>query len=182
MSLRASLKDNRLFRIIRQILSSENPNSTFISEFGRLPGYGEDPFQKKLHLLMMYLSSRRDNPLNLKAESYSSPAVDYHIMRFLLRFGVIRTGDKETEKLLRNRQLIDRENEQMIRRAGVDIVKALISLTGLSPFTVDQFLFSFRHLCNDERTGPDCKRCPVATECNRDVTMFQPLVSSMTWY
>lgn len=179
--LRSYLKGESLSKIINRVRQRSDLNQGFLEEFGQIPGYYEDPFCKKLHLLMMYLSARTDNPLKLSLESIQTPAVDYHIMRFLLRFGVIFITDKEMATLLSRRQLISGDQEQKVRETAVKAVAYLTALTGLPAYTVDQLLFAFRKFCNDLPAGPECGVCPAAAVCARRVTLFQPLVRS-DWY
>jgi hypothetical protein len=180
--LRRSLHPSGLKPLREKIRTSTERSRAFWQSFGRLPGYCEDPHLKKLNLLYMYLSARADNPLQLDSKAISTVAVDYHIMRFLLRFGLLQVNEPLlTEHLSRRREVHD-EEEKAIRAAAVQAVAALLELTDASPFVVDQILFSFRQLCNDSAAGPDCDGCPVNRECLRERDLFQPLVRSRTWY
>jgi hypothetical protein len=181
--LRRSLHPSGLKPLREKIRASCNKSQAFRESFGNLPGYCEDPHLKKLNLLYMYLSGRAaDNPLQLDARAIATVAVDYHIMRFLLRFGVLQINDSCLTKRLCNRTESDDEEEKAIRAAAVKVVASLLKLTNASPFAVDQFLFSFRQLCNDSAAGPDCDCCPIKHDCAQAKELFQPLLRARTWY
>jgi len=154
----------------------------FVERFRAIPGYGDDPYRKKLHLLFMYLTARSDSPLGLSDRSLNAPAVDYHIQRLLLRAGMIVVQNGALHTQLTERRLGRFEDEDQIRATAYEVVRYLIAESGAPSFSVDQLLFNARTYCGEDLGRLDCNACWLNQECRRDVAMFQPLSIGRAWY
>jgi hypothetical protein len=147
---------------------------TFLRLAGRVPGYREDPLQKKLQLLAVILENRPEHFLRVTDPQSYRPIVDYHLMRSALRTGLVTVTRPELRLLLERRELVTEAVEHQIRQAVFDAINRLVKESGVSMAAIDYFFFTNRTRC-PEMTEPQCKTCPVNQVCARHVHLFQPV-------
>ncbi len=161
--------------------TSSEPLGTFLSALSEVPGYGEDPLEKKSNLLALILSRRPERFLELSQGSGVAPIVDYHIMRTMLRTGCVRIDDPKALETLVARGWISEADEAAIRVGAHDAIEALCAAAELTVGQVDGFLFSLgRRVCT-EVEPPDCARCPADGVCAHRTDLFQPILRT-TYY
>jgi len=154
--------------------SSPRPLATFLQTAGRLPGYREDPLQKKLLLLAIALENRPEKFLRVTDTENWRPIIDYHLQRSALRTGLVEVVDAETTRRLRERQTVPASTEEAIRRTTYDAVEEVRRASGASIAAIDYFFFTNRTRC-PEMDPPDCPACPVRSFCAKQVDLFQPV-------
>jgi len=160
--------------LIRQLAAETHPLRALLEILSHIPGYAEDPLQKKAMLLAITLENRPEHFLPVSDPESAVPIIDYHLQRSALRSGLIRVEDPALRARLEARELIGAEEEEAIRQATYQAVEQLITLSGLSAAAVDWFFFQNRTGC-PETTLPDCAQCPVRAICARDTALFQPV-------
>ncbi len=130
--------------------------------FARLKEVGayKDEEEKKSRLLTMFLSQigavSFDDPENLQCP------VDYHIVRVLLRTGIIDlSGAPELKDKLTSQSSCTKEEDNGIRRSANQAIKELSKLSGLSMFDLNHLFWSLgRMYCfrDKDKLGviPEC--------------------------
>jgi hypothetical protein len=150
------------------------PLAAFLSDAGEVPGYAEDPLQKKLMLLAIILENRPEGFLRVSDPDSAVPIIDYHLQRSALRTGLVRVDDPELAAQLERRERVDDETEAEIRQATFDAISQLVDASGLSVAAIDWFFFTNRTRC-PEMSEPNCAACPVQPVCARLTGLFQPV-------
>jgi hypothetical protein len=149
----------------------------FLSFTAIIPGYKEDPIQKKGLLLAMALNNRPEQFLKVKDTERWRPIVDYHLMRVSLRLGFIKLT-KRDEAAICAREWVDADTELGIRLATHAAVMLLIALSGRPMSQIDVLLWMARRYCPEMKT-PDCAKCVFISVCEKKVNRFQPVFR--TW-
>jgi hypothetical protein len=111
------------------------------------------------------------------------PAIDYHLLRHVLRQGILRPHPTITEKLVRSLPLDSHEAHEL-RRTALSALVELSELTGISGEVIDNKYWLNRVNCTDD--DPVCldavqrERCPFLDACARATAFALPL--EMTRY
>ncbi len=167
-------RNTRPADLLRQLAAEDSPLRALLMILSHIPGYAEDPLQKKAMLLAITLENRPEHFLPISDPDSAIPIIDYHLQRSALRAGLIRVEDPDLRAKLEARELISADEESIIRQATYDAVEQLIARSGLSAAAVDWFFFQNRTGC-PEMTLPDCAKCPVRDICAQDTALFQPV-------
>ena len=163
-----------LQNIVDTANATTTPIKTFLELAGKIPGYREDPLQKKLHLLAVILTERPEQFLKKADPEHLKPIIDYHLMRSALRTGLIHVTNPELQQKLVQRKWVSEGEELIIRQATYDAVVQLCERSGLSIAAIDYFFFSNRTRCPEMAT-PRCETCPVNQICEKKINLFQPV-------
>lgn len=155
------------------------PFQFFRDRVGHIPGYAEDPLEKKLSLLAIILKNRPEHFLDI-ANGDLIPIVDYHIQRTFLRTGMVEVGPGELRTRISERRLLSDEEEALIRQQVHAAVRELSGVSGRDIAALDWFFFSLRRKCY-EMEAPDCGSCGVDGVCAHHVELFQPVLRT-TYY
>ncbi len=166
--------------IVEQASAARRPLATFFDLLDRLGGYKEDPLRKKSALLALILRQRPEGFLRVADGEDVPPVVDYHVQRGCLRMGLVRVEDDALRRRLVGRELLDGEDEWVVRVACFEAIGALQEASGRSMGAVDWFFFQNRRRC-PEMTEPECRRCGVDPVCAHHKALFQP-VRRTTFY
>ncbi|MCK6570562.1 PfkB family carbohydrate kinase [Myxococcota bacterium] len=151
------------------------PARALLRRLATLPGYAEDPYQKKAVLLLMILSRRPERFLTLLDPETLSPVVDYHLMRGCLRTGCVAVDDPGLRARLEARAWVSAAEEDDVREACWHALRALDTATGLGVAAIDGYFFTLgRRGCGEERP-PECEACELSPVCGRHTAMFQPV-------
>jgi hypothetical protein len=159
---------------LRRVQAAPKPLFALLEILAEIPGYAEDPLQKKAMLLAIVLENRPERFLRVTDPESAVPIIDYHLQRSALRTGLVRVDDPSLRRKLVAREVLSRTEEELIRAATYDAVGRLMARTGLSAAAVDWFFFQNRTRC-PETTEPDCPACPVQAICARETQLFQPV-------
>lgn len=154
--------------------ASEQVLATFLELVGQVPGYREDPMQKKLMLLAVMLENRPEGFLRVNDPDAAVPIIDYHLQRSALRTGLVQVHDDDLRKRLLARAEVSASDEQAIREATYQAIETLVKQSGLSVAAIDYFFFTNRTRC-PEMTAPQCEVCPVNDICAHETELFQPI-------
>ena len=160
--------------VLRRANADPKPLQTLLTTLAEIPGYAEDPLQKKAMLLAIVLENRPERFLRVADPESAVPIIDYHLQRSALRTGLVRVEDPDLRRKLVAREVLSWTEEELIRAATYDAVGRLMARTGLSAAAVDWFFFQNRTRC-PETTEPDCPACPVQAICARETQLFQPV-------
>ena len=160
--------------VLRRAQAAPKPLFALLEILAEIPGYAEDPLQKKAMLLAIVLENRPERFLAATDPESAVPIIDYHLQRSALRTGLVRVEDPALRRKLVARELLSQTEEELIRAATYDAVGRLMARTGLSAAAVDWFFFQNRTRC-PETTEPDCPACPVQAICARETKLFQPV-------
>jgi len=160
--------------------ASTHPLKTFLDALREIPGYKEDPLQKKAMLLAIILENRPEHFLNVTDPESAVPIIDYHLQRSALRTGLVRVDDPALRQKIEARAEVTPADEQDIRQATYDAIQQLVELSGLSVAAVDYFFFMNRTKC-PEMTEPKCPECPVRSICKKETTLFQPVIRTTSY-
>ena len=160
--------------IIGCLNKTKYPVKNFTKIMSRISGYKEDPYLKKLMLLIIVLKNRPENFLKIKDISHLKPIVDYHIQRSCLRTGIVVVSDSTLRMKLVKRQRIKANEELLIRSKAYKAIKLLSRLSGRGIDVIDFFFFMNRKNC-PEMTKPVCETCGIYKTCARYVELFQPI-------
>ncbi len=158
---------------------TDRPLTALLHLLDHVGGYREDPLRKKSALLAIILRQRPERWLREVEGDDSPPIVDYHIQRTCLRTGMVVVDETLRERLT-GRFIVEEDDEVAVRRAAYSAVAQLSEISGKPMGAVDWFLFQMRHRC-PEMTEPECRLCPAAAACARDIDLFQP-VRRTTFY
>ncbi|MDP3735473.1 MAG: queuosine salvage family protein [bacterium] len=152
--------------------------------FSWVPGFWEDPLQKKIGLFAMEMISRPERFLVPAEREDLRPIIDYHIMRVCLRSGMVLLA-----KVLRTansaRLFVTATIEEAIRRATYQAVHTLATivrarlprLRRVMAF-VDHALWRARSYC-PELVEPNCPSCDFRVACRKDTSLFQPVFRTL---
>jgi sugar/nucleoside kinase (ribokinase family) len=151
-----------------------HPRRTFLEKLDHIGGYKDDPLRKKSALLAMILAQRPEHFLHLRVEDTSPPIIDYHLMRSCLRIGLLDILDESLEGKLRDRKLVQADEEWAVRHAAYRAIMQVTEQSRKSMGAVDWFFFNARRRC-PEMTEPECGLCPVDPVCARRKELFQPV-------
>ena len=173
-------RDLRPADMIRQLAAESHPLRALLLLLSHIPGYAEDPLQKKAMLLAITLENRPEHFLPISDPESAVPIIDYHLQRSALRTGLIRIKDPTLRAKLEAREFLAADEEAAIRQATYHAVEKLIALSGLSAAAVDWFFFKNRTGC-PEMTAPDCAQCPVRDLCAQDTGLFQPVFRTTSY-
>jgi hypothetical protein len=160
--------------VLQTAAAAPKPLHALLETLAGIPGYAEDPLQKKAMLLAITLENRPEHFLRVTDPESAVPIIDYHLQRSALRTGLVRVGDPALRKRLVARQLLPQSEEELIRAATYEAIGQLMKRSGLSAAAVDWFFFQNRTRC-PEMTEPHCAACPVQPICARETTLFQPV-------
>ena len=160
--------------VLRRAAAAPKPLYALLTALAEIPGYAEDPLQKKAMLLAIVLENRPERFLKVSDPESAVPIIDYHLQRSALRTGLVRVEDPALRKKLAARVLLSQAEEEWIRAATYEAIEKLIARSGLSAAAVDWFFFQNRTRC-PETTEPDCPACPVQPFCARETRLFQPV-------
>jgi len=166
--------------IVRQVNAAPQPLRALLATLREIPGYAEDPLQKKAMLLAIVLENRPEHFLYVSDPQSAVPIIDYHLQRSALRCGLVRVDDPALRAKLVARTLLAPEEEAPIRAATYEVVQQLMTRTGLSAAAIDWFFFQNRTRC-PETTEPDCAVCPVQAICARETQLFQPILRTTAY-
>lgn len=167
--------------IIETSNRSSKPLEVFLSILDHVGGYKEDPFRKKSNLLAMILKERQEHFLAINDDEPIQPVIDYHVMRFCLRTGMIEIMDAALRSKNAQRLLISVEEEWAIRYACYLAIQKLIKASGLSMGAVDYIAFNYNRKHCPEMTEPICEVCAVDPACAHRKELFQPVIRT-TFY
>lgn len=166
--------------VLRDAASSETPLAALLATCREIPGYAEDPMQKKAMLLAIVLENRPEKFLPVRDPQSAVPIIDYHLQRSALRTGLVRVENPDLDRKLRARELLHESEETAVRSATFDAISQLMQRTGLPAAVIDWFFFQNRTRC-PETTEPDCPACPVQTLCARETALFQPVLRTTAY-
>jgi endonuclease III len=121
----------------------------------------------------MMLSNRPERFLKVTDPQNWKPLIDYHVMRILLRLGVVELDEAERE-INRQRRWTTARSEWSIRKASYEAAKIIIQLSRRPMSFVDEKLWQSRHYC-PEMTEPECSKCVFNDVCKKRVELFQPV-------
>lgn len=159
--------------IVKEANRSPDPVASLLDVLKGVPGYREDPFQKKAMLLAMTLAQRPEHFLRATPSSAWGPVVDYHVQRTALRTGIVRPAIELREKL-ESRMSLESSEELAVRTATFDAVNELSRISNVGHGAIDLLFFQARSRC-PETTEPDCAQCPLDSACAKEKTLFQPV-------
>ena len=160
--------------VLRRAAAAPKPLYALLTALAEIPGYAEDPLQKKAMLLAIVLENRPERFLKVSDPESAVPIIDYHLQRSAVRTGLVRVGDPALRKKLAARELLDQADEERIRAATYEAIEKLMARSRLSAAAVDWFFFQNRTRC-PETVEPDCPACPVQPFCARETRLFQPV-------
>lgn len=106
------------------------------------------------------------------------PAIDYHLVKQLLRQGVLRPIPRVRDKLV-GRHRLTRWEASELRRVALCAFLELARQTGLSGSILDNLWWGNRRVCSD--VGPACTNhataanCPFLTTCGQLTDIGMPL-------
>jgi sugar/nucleoside kinase (ribokinase family) len=166
--------------IVEQANVSNRPLQRFLEQHDHIGGYKEDPLRKKAVLLATILAQRPERFLCTKEGDRFPPIIDYHLMRSCLRIGLLDVVDTPLYEKLRGRQLLQEDEEWMVRYRAYEAIQQVVDLSGKSMGAVDWFFFNARQRC-PEMTEPECGECPVDAVCAHRKELFQPVLRT-TFY
>lgn len=160
--------------VLRRAAAAPKPLYALLAALAEIPGYAEDPLQKKAMLLAIALENRPERFLKVTDPASAVPIIDYHLQRSALRTGLVRVEDPALRRKLVARELLSWTEEELIRAATYEAIEKLMARSGLSSAAVDWFFFQNRTRC-PETVEPDCPACPVQPFCARETRLFQPV-------
>jgi sugar/nucleoside kinase (ribokinase family) len=162
--------------IIETANRSSKPLAAFLSILDHIEGYKEDPFRKKSNLLAMILKERPEYFLAISEGESIQPVIDYHVMRFCLRTGMVEIMDTDLHRKVAGRYVISGEEEWVIRYACYLTLQKLIRASGLSMAAVDHIAFNYNRKHCPEMTEPVCPQCAIDPACAHRKDLFQPVI------
>jgi hypothetical protein len=167
--------------ILDQSNRSTKPLRTFLSFLDHIGGYKEDPFRKKSNLLALILMERPEKFLRIAPDEAIQPVIDYHVMRFCLRTGLVEIVDDQLGEKITKRALVSAEDEWAIRYACYRTLQKLIQVSGLSMGAIDHIAFNYNRTHCPEMTEPICEVCALDPACAHLKHLFQPVIRT-TFY
>jgi len=100
------------------------------------------------------------------------PVVDYHVMKQLVRQGVVVVPQEVRQKLT-DGSLLTKQEGSGLRATSFTALLELASVSGVSCDLVDNLLWFNRNVCDD--AAPRCGDCLFAKGCRQDVQIKRPL-------
>lgn len=173
-------RDTSPTALVSQANAAAEPLRALLTMLREIPGYAEDPLQKKAMLLAIVLENRPEHFLRVTDPASAVPIIDYHLQRSALRGGLVQVNDPALRAKLVARTLLAPAEEAAIRAATYEVVQQLMTRTGLSAAAIDWFFFQNRTRC-PETTAPDCAACPVQAICARETRLFQPVLRTTAY-
>jgi len=165
--------------IVAKANATDRQLSTFVKTMREIEGFNGDQFNKKIMLLAMALHNRPDQPLKVDDDQNWKPIIDYHLMRFALRTGMVEINDEE-RYIIEHRYFIRPVVEHEIRRLTFEAFERLIRLSGQSMFYIDAAVWKGRRYC-PEMTEPECDKCVFGAACAKDTALFQPIYRTINY-
>ena len=147
-------------------------------KFGTI-GYREDPLKKKALLLLMALANRPERFLIPERGFNWNPIVDYHVMRLLLRTGLV-TLPASWRHANRKREFVSDERADTIRDTCFGANKEIITASGRTMAEIDVLLWEARRYC-PETEEPNCAACKLNAVCEKRTDLFQPIVRTTNY-
>jgi hypothetical protein len=166
--------------VLDRAMASDEPLATFMGLLDQIGGYKEDPLRKKSSLLALILKDRPEGFLAPRPEEEIAPIIDYHLMRSMLRVGLVDVNDENLRRKLRQRRVISAAEEWAIRYPSYLVVQRLVAMSGKSAGLVDQLFFNARRYC-PEMSEPDCESCLLDRVCARRKELFQPVIRTSSY-
>lgn len=166
-------------QLVEKAQEAKNPVRTFLSHIARVPGFAEDPLQKKSILLAMALANRPEKFLTAPPSWKWPPIIDTHLQRVLLRLGLV-TIPKDWKKENIDRSYTSSTREAEIRGACRNALAEVIKHSGRSMAEVDVLFWMARKYC-PEMQPPDCAQCKFASVCAKRVELFQPILETTAY-
>jgi len=160
--------------VVEESNAASKPLAAFLKRAGQVPGYCEDPLQKKLMLLAVILENRPEHFLRVTDPESGVPIIDYHLQRSALRTGLVVIDDAVLRRKNVHREEVMPTEEARIRQATYEAIELLVAQSGLSVAAVDYFFFTNRTRC-PEMSDPQCAICPVQPICVQRTELFQPV-------
>jgi sugar/nucleoside kinase (ribokinase family) len=160
---------------------SSKPLMTFLSLLDQVGGYKEDSFRKKANLLAMILKERPERFLVISEDEAIQPVIDYHVMRFCLRTGLVEILDFDFRGKIADRALASVDEEWALRYACYLAIQRLIQVSGLSMGAVDHVAFNYNRVHCPEMSEPICEKCAINPACAHRKDLFQPVIRT-TFY
>jgi hypothetical protein len=114
-----------------------------------------DPMRKKSSFLAKLLFDSKLFAINDR-ENYI-PIMDYHMQRVLLRLGCVNILDINLLNSLKNR--IPLASDEVVRNACIEAMYALIALSGIEPWKMNDIFWSLGRSCCNETTLCTDKFC-----------------------
>lgn len=141
-------------------VSGENGLLCRLSEFKAY----SDPTQKKSNLLILYLNKRG---LWRVADPESiQPPIDYHVMRVVLRLGIVKIDNPLLEEKIRKGIPVSAEEDAEIRQLVKSALYSLITKYGLDLFNLDSTLWMVgRNCCLKDSPVCQYEQCPRTGFC-----------------
>jgi hypothetical protein len=158
---------------------SKTPLLSFLRKMEVVPGFNKDSLEKKSLLLAMCLANRPEKFLVVKDPWNWSPIIDYHVMRFALRMGLIELNEEE-QKANANRFWVSKETEDRIRWDVAIACNELISQSGHTMSFVDEKMWLARKYCPEMET-PNCEKCLFTSACQKRTELFQPVYRTTSY-
>jgi hypothetical protein len=100
------------------------------------------------------------------------PAIDYQLMKQILRVGAIEP-DVRLQKKLSGGEYLEPDESLALRRATFSALVKISELTEISGDRLDNLLWFNRTNCTDEK--PKCDACPFQAACLKRTAMGRPL-------
>lgn len=172
--------ETRMGDLVKEANDTDIPLKTFLTSMDEVPGFEQDPLQKKSLLLAMALANRPEKFLNVRDSENWKPIVDYHLMRVALRLGLVEILDPELKKVNQERRWTDSESERIIRKAVFEAVQELIKESEKPMPFIDHTLWLARKYC-PEMEKPNCEECIFSVPCEQKVELFQPVLRSIDY-
>jgi len=168
-------------KIMAQINGSSTPLKSLLALLDHIGGYKEDPLRKKSNLLALTLNQRPERFLTFGVNEAADPVVDYHVMRSMLRIGLVEILDNEMRQKLSNRQVVSPAEEWAVRYAAYQVQKQVEGISGKPIGAVDWFFFNYMRSHCPEMTEPVCENCVLDPICSKYKELFQPVLRT-TYY
>lgn len=166
-------------QLVEKAQAAKNPVRTFLALIARVPGFAEDPLQKKSILLAMALANRPEKFLTASPAWKWPPIIDTHLQRVALRLGLV-TLPKDWRKENTGRSFTTAMREEEIRRACGNALGEVIKISGRSMAEVDVLFWMARKYC-PEMEIPLCVQCKFADVCARRIELFQPILETTAY-
>ena len=164
--------------LVKAAAFHEKPLEAFLSSMRQVPGFTDDPFQKKARLLALALMNRPEAFLKPAEGERLGPIVDYHLMRVALRLGLVRLYPNAARR--NAARLWDPGTEMRVRAAVHEALVRAQELSGVSSAVLDYAMWSARKYC-PEMTEPECGNCRFNEACAKRIELFQPVVRTTAY-
>ena len=165
--------------IVEHANASARPLEEFIRLTRHLPGFNEDLLFKKNIFLAMILARRPEQFLKVGANEPWPPIVDYHLMRVILRLGLVELSPHDESDNVRRLQVCPTQ-ESLVRTAVASVVDLLVQRTGMTMAAIDELLWMARRYC-PEMSEPECSACQFEPVCAKKTKRFQPILRTTAY-